>query len=109
MEATLTFEDLVAHLERTLGLGRPAAARVIEEVLAYFHETVDEFVVRRHGELRAESQKNDEIFDQVGAEMARRRFAAPPLTARQIRRSSTAEQRRGEANMCGIVGYVGKQ
>jgi len=86
METAGNFDDLVAHLERTLGVGRPAAARVIEEVLAYFDETVEVFVVRRHGELQGESQRNDEIFDQIGAELAQRRFAAPVLTPRQLRR-----------------------
>ncbi len=81
-----SFDDLVAHLEGTLGLGRPAAARVIDEVLAYFQETVDQFVLRRHGELRAESQKNDEIFEQIRTELENRRFTAPPLTPRQLRR-----------------------
>lgn len=79
-------DDLVAHLEGTLGLGGPVAARVIDEVLAYFHETVDQFVLRRHAELQAESQRNDDIFDQIRAELAHRRFAAPALTERQLRR-----------------------
>lgn len=86
VEMTESFDDLVAHLEGTLGLGRSAAARVIDEVLAYFHETVDQFVLRRHGELQAESQKNEEIFEQIIAELGNRRFAAPPLSPRQLRR-----------------------
>jgi hypothetical protein len=86
METGANFDDLVRHLERTLGLERAAAARVIDEVLAYFQETVDEFVVRRHGELQAESQRNQDIFGQITAELGQRRFAAPALTQRQIRR-----------------------
>jgi hypothetical protein len=81
-----SFADLVRHLEGTLGLGRSAAVRVIEEMLAYFHETLEQYVVRRHGELQAESRKNEEIFAQLAAELEQRRFAAPPLSQRQIRR-----------------------
>jgi hypothetical protein len=80
------FEDLIAHLERTLGMGAPAASRVIDEVLAYFQETVDQFVTRRHGELQAESRRNEEIFEQITAELGQRRFTAPELSQRQIRR-----------------------
>jgi len=86
METASTYEDLVGHLERTLGVGRPAAIRVIDEVLAYFQETADEFIRRRHGELQAESQRNDQIFDQIVAELGQRRFTAPALSKRQIRR-----------------------
>ena len=86
MDTTITFDDLVAHLERTLGLPRAAAARMIDEVQAYFQETVEQFAVRRHGELQGESQKNEEIFAQIAAELGQRRFAAPLLTQRQIRR-----------------------
>lgn len=79
-------EDLIAHLERTLGLERAVAERVIDEVLAYFHDTVEAFVVRRHGELQGERERNEAIFEQIAAEMGRRRFAPPALTQRQLRR-----------------------
>lgn len=78
--------DLVEHLERTTRLGRAEAVRVVEEMLAYFSESPEQFVTRRHGELQAESQRNDAIFGQIGAEMAQRRFTSPVLTARQLRR-----------------------
>jgi hypothetical protein len=80
------FDDLLSHLQRTLGLERAAAGRVLEEVLAYFQETVDEFVTRRHGELQAESQRNEEIFERITAELGQRRFTAPRLSQRQLRR-----------------------
>lgn len=79
-------DELIAHLGRTLGLERVAAVRVLDEVLAYFQETVDDFVIRRHGELQAERERNDAIFEQIGGELGRRRFAAPALTPRQLRR-----------------------
>jgi hypothetical protein len=78
--------DLLHHLTRVTGLPERAAARLIEEVVSYYSESVEEFVTRRHRELRAEELQNDAIFERVAAEVRTRRFAAPPLSQRQIRR-----------------------
>ncbi len=79
-------EDLITHLTRTSALGPGEAARVVADVLAYFSEPVDEFVRRRHAELKARGLVNDEIFPRVAAELAVRRVAAPELSLRQLRR-----------------------
>ena len=86
MEAVGALGDLLEHLERTTGLGRTDAGRVVDEILTYFSESVEGFVVRRHAELQEERLKNEEIFDRIRAELAVRRFAAPEMTTRQIRR-----------------------
>ncbi|MDX2170560.1 MAG: hypothetical protein SF182_26035 [Deltaproteobacteria bacterium] len=86
MEAAGEFEALVGHLERTTRLNRAEAERVVAEVLAYFCEPLEGFVARRHAELQAEELKNPEIFARILAELRARRFAAPPLSERQIRR-----------------------
>lgn len=86
MAGTSGIEDLIAHLERTTRLERGEAERVVGEMLAYFSESPEQFVTRRHGELQAESQKNDAIFRQIATEMSQRRFTCPNLTARQLRR-----------------------
>jgi len=78
--------DLLDHLGRTTSLGPTAATRLVAEVLAYFSESVEEFVTRRHRELQAEDLRNDAIFSCIAEELQGRRFAAPPMTARQIRR-----------------------
>ncbi|MBE1558795.1 hypothetical protein [Nonomuraea africana] len=80
------YEDLIAHLTRTSPLGHGEAARVVAEVLAYFSETVEEFVRRRHEELKARGLTNDEIFPRIAAELPARRVAAPELSLRQLRR-----------------------
>ncbi len=67
-------------------LDEAEAAKLVREVLAYFGETVAEFVARRHRELRHEQHRNDTIYERIAAEAAARRFAAPPLSERQIRR-----------------------
>ncbi|GLW64830.1 hypothetical protein Arub01_30740 [Actinomadura rubrobrunea] len=86
MSAPHPHEELVAHLCRTSPLGPGEAARVIADVLAYFGEPVEEFVRRRHGELRARGLTNDQIFERVAAELPARRFAPPELSLRQLRR-----------------------
>ena len=78
--------DLLEHLERTTGLTQSEASRVVDEVLTYFSESVEQFVTRRHAELQNDHLKNEAIFDRIADELRVRRFAAPPLTQRQIRR-----------------------
>lgn len=79
-------EALVTHLERTTRLNRAEAERVVAEVLAYFSEPLEVFVARRHAELQAEELRNAEIYATIIAESRERRFAAPVLSERQVRR-----------------------
>ncbi|MEV6183843.1 hypothetical protein AB0M07_43740, partial [Streptomyces sp. NPDC052015] len=46
-------DELVDHLTRSTPLNRGEALRVIQDVLAYFDETTEEYVRRRHRELQA--------------------------------------------------------
>ena len=78
--------DLLAHLERVSPLGPAELGRLIDARLAYFSESVDVFVVRRHRELQTEDLRNDAIFERLADEVRQRRFAAPSLSQRQIRR-----------------------
>ena len=84
--AAVAHEDLLDHLARTTGLGANEAARVVADVLAYFAESTDEYVRRRHGELQARGLTNDRIFERIAAELPQRRVRAPELSARQLRR-----------------------
>ena len=86
MDVSSGFLDLLEHLERTTRLTRAEAERVVAEVLEYFSEPLEEFVTRRHAELQADALKNPEIFARLAAELGQRRFAAPELSERQIRR-----------------------
>jgi hypothetical protein len=79
-------EDLIAHLTRTTHLGPGEAARVLADVLAYFSESTEEYVRRRHAELQARGLANAQIFDRIAAELPARRVAAPELSVRQLRR-----------------------
>ena len=49
------FPDLLEHLERTTRLTPAEAERVVAEVINYFSESLEGFVVRRHAELQSEA------------------------------------------------------
>jgi hypothetical protein len=79
-------QDLAGYLAASTGLPPSTAIRVIADVTSYFGETVEEFVRRRHAELRHGQRRNDEIWALIAAELGQRRFAAPALSERQLRR-----------------------
>ena len=78
--------DLVDHLVRSTPLSTSEASRVVAEIVGYFAESVPEFVRRRHAELKHRGLTNDQIFAVVVGELETRRFAAPPMSVRQLRR-----------------------
>lgn len=80
------YDDLVEHLVRTTSLSAGEAARVVDEVLGYFTESVQDFVRRRHTELRARGLVNEAIFASITTELPHRRVAPPDLSRRQLRR-----------------------
>ncbi|MEU6678394.1 hypothetical protein [Streptomyces sp. NPDC046853] len=79
-------DDLVDHLTRSTPLQRGEALRVIQDVLAYFDETTEAFVRRRHRELQGQGLLNAAIFEQISADLEYRAVAPPELTLRQLRR-----------------------
>jgi hypothetical protein len=79
-------QDLARYLAASTGLPQPTAVRVIADVTTYFGETIEEFVRRRHGVLRRRQRKTDDIWPLIAAELGQRRFAAPPMSERQLRR-----------------------
>jgi hypothetical protein len=79
-------QDLARYLATSTGLPQPTAVRVIADVTTYFSETIEQFVRRRHLELQQHQHKNDEIWPVIAAELSQRRFAAPGLSERQLRR-----------------------
>jgi hypothetical protein len=78
--------DLVRRVVESTGLPVRVAERVIVDVLAYFRETTDEFVRRRHGELRQRGRKNVEIWAILAHELAEQPVYAGVLSERQLRR-----------------------
>jgi hypothetical protein len=78
--------ELVRHVSLSSGLSMDDSARLVADVVNYFGETVDQFVRRRHRQLHDRSVRNADIWTAVTAELAQRRFTAPPLSERQLRR-----------------------
>ncbi|MFF0447435.1 hypothetical protein ACFYT4_13675 [Streptomyces sp. NPDC004609] len=79
-------DDLVDHLVRSTALPRGEAARVVLDVLAYFDEKTEDYVRRRHRELKSGGLANPEIFERIAAELPHRAVAPPELSLRQLRR-----------------------
>ncbi len=77
---------LVDHLVATTGLTVTEAARVVEDVLAFHDEAVEDYVRRRHAELKTRGARNAEIFTHLAEELGHRVVAAPALSERQLRR-----------------------
>jgi len=78
--------DLVRYVSITTGLTPGTAERVVADVVAYFGETAEEFVRRRHGELHHRQYKNSQIWPQILRELTNRPVAARGLSERQLRR-----------------------
>lgn len=74
------------RLERLLGLDPARARRAVTETIDCLGQEVDEYIATRHRELRARGARNDVIYETIAQEIPTLRFAAPKLTARQIRR-----------------------
>ncbi|MFJ5993672.1 hypothetical protein [Streptomyces sp. NPDC092370] len=79
-------DELVDHLTRSTALSRGEALRVIQDVLAYFDETTEQYVRRRHRELQAQGLVNAAIFELIEADLKYRAVAPPELSLRQLRR-----------------------
>jgi hypothetical protein len=86
LDAVPADSALVDHLVAGTGLSAPEARRVVQDVVAYYAEPVEDFVRRRHAELKTYGGKNAEIFARIAEELADRVVAAPPLSERQLRR-----------------------
>ena len=78
--------ELVARVVASTGLGPTEAARVVEDVVAFHAEPVEDYVRRRHAHLKTYGARNPEIFARIAEELAGRVVAAPRLTERQLRR-----------------------
>ncbi len=79
-------EELLQHLCYSSRLTAHEARNLVAEVLAYYGETTEAFVRRRHLELQSQGHNNKNIFQQLLLELQQRRFPAAQLSERQIRR-----------------------
>ena len=78
--------ELVQRIVDSTGLAPSVAARVVEDVVAFHAEPVEDYVRRRHARLQTHGVRNAEIFARLRVELRRRVVAAPELSERQLRR-----------------------
>lgn len=77
---------LVRHVEESSGLTAAEARRLVEDVLSFHDEPLEDWVRRRHAELKTYGVRNAEIFAQLKQELCGHVVAAPDLSERQLRR-----------------------
>jgi len=78
--------ELASHIAASTGLPLPTATRVVADVIAYFGETTEQFVRRRHGEMQRRGLKNARIWVLIAEELRARPVGAGVLSERQLRR-----------------------
>jgi hypothetical protein len=79
-------DELIRHVVTSTGLAPETAVRLVADVLAYFGETTEQFVRRRHSELHRRGHRNAAIWPVIAGELADRRVVAARLSERQLRR-----------------------
>lgn len=78
--------ELIDRVAESAGLTPAEAARVVQDVLAWYREPVEDYVRRRHARLHLHGRRNPEIFELIAAELSARLVAPPRLSQRQLRR-----------------------
>ena len=78
--------DLIDRVASSAGLTPGEAARVVQDVLSWYREPVEDYVRRRHAHHQLYGKRNPEIFALIAEELADRLVAAPSLSERQLRR-----------------------
>ncbi len=83
---TVDRESLIRHLSSTCNVAESVLERIVEEIEGSQNETVEEYVRLRHLELQRQGIPNDTAYRVIMRELPSRRFRAPELSARQVRR-----------------------
>ncbi|MFT5134328.1 MAG: hypothetical protein ACI9SC_002803 [Gammaproteobacteria bacterium] len=87
MKDDTNLQPLLNHLCNISRLEQNEARKLVAEVIAYFSETTEVYVQRRHKELKQdEGLSNTQIYQRIEIELGELVFASPTLSQRQIRR-----------------------
>lgn len=87
MNDAIVPSELINHLCRNSQLTAQEAEHLVNEVLAYFAETPEMYLRKRHQELQSNGRSNSDIFEALQHELQSRRFTCKPMSMRQIRRT----------------------
>jgi hypothetical protein len=79
-------DEIVERVAASLAVTPGQARRVVNDVIAFYREPLEDWVRRRHEQHRRDGLPNGEIYSVLVAEAADRVVAAPALTERQVRR-----------------------
>ena len=74
------------HIISSFNINEKDFDRLFEEFLSYFGETAEQFIMKRHLQLRDKGMKNEDIYLKLLDEIKFIRFKSPELSPRQIRR-----------------------
>jgi hypothetical protein len=85
-QQTQPISHLQQHLFNTFNLKTEDIPRLLGDIFGFFNLTLEDFVQSRHLDLKAIGLKNEEIYLTLQKEVEERRFKAPLLSLRQIRR-----------------------
>lgn len=96
-------QDLARYVAASTGLDEAIATRVVSDVMAYFGQTVEDFVRLRHAELKDLNKRNDDIWPTLAAEVSDRRFRVDGLTERQLRRIVYPDRRRSSTTESSVA------
>lgn len=78
--------ELIRYVATTAGLGANEAVRVIADIVAWYRESVEAYVRRRHQQLQTRGVRNTDAYARIAAELRARVVAPPHLSERQVRR-----------------------
>ena len=78
--------DLKARLVDAYGIEPFQAERILEDILMAYDQGVEEWIRSQHIRLQRQGLRNEEIYRFLADSLPGRRFTAPPLSVRQIRR-----------------------
>jgi hypothetical protein len=79
-------DDLKERLMQTMEIDSISIDKLYEELLIFFSESEDEFITRRHQELKDLGKSNPEIFSMIQGEIENRLFRGQPVSERKIKR-----------------------
>jgi len=74
------------HLLNSYPVSEDLLDHILEDLGDYFAMDVKEFIGVRHQQLQKEGLLNSDIYNRIREELGTKRFAAPVLSVRQIRR-----------------------
>jgi len=87
METKLQSEqDFQHYILSMYRISQDEFSRLLEDIMEFFNLTLEDYVRLRHLQLQNQGVKNQEIYSRICQEVSQRRFKAPELSERQIRR-----------------------